>query len=327
MAAAQLSDNLCFEETGRFQLQQHSIFYRVWRPQNHKDIQLVIHINHGMAEHSGRYQGFAQACVRRNIAVIAQDHLGYGESSSSHDDLGHIANIHSFTVLLKATAATQTLCSQLFPNIPVVLFGHSMGSFITLGYLEDEQKKTNSPKLQAVVLSGSTQNPWYLDKSLKIVARLERLRQGKKGKSSLINLLTFGQFNRQFKPSRTTADWLSRDPRAVDIYLSDPLCGELSSNQTWFDFAQGLLDIFRRFNLKKLPNQVPFLVISGDQDPLSDRGGLHRLEQSLIAAGVSVQVTTFPHGRHELLNELNHHEVESYVFDWIELIATPGTPS
>ena len=83
-----------------------------------------------------------------------------------------------------------------------------------------------SKQIDNLDLSGSTQNPWYLDKSLQLVARLERWRQGGKGKSPLINQLTFAGFNRKFSPNRTKADWVSRDPQAVDAYLQDPLCGE-----------------------------------------------------------------------------------------------------
>lgn len=321
---------LCIEETGYLTVKHHRLFYRLWRPENPQHTKLLIHINHGMAEHSARYASFARACSERGIAVIAQDHPGHGKSISEPDTLGHVADKNFWKVLLKGLQATQNLSQQLFSDIPLVLFGHSMGSFATLNYLEQDfftetLQKTN-PQLAGVILSGSTQNPWYLDKSLQILARLERWRQGAKGQSRLINQLTFKGFNRRFSPTRTDADWLSRDAAAVDAYVQDPLCGKQVSNQTWQDFAGGLLQIFNRRNLKKLPVHVPFLLISGDQDPLSDQGGLHRLEQSLTNAGLQhLSLKTFPHGRHELLNEINHSEVEDFIFDWLEAITHSQT--
>jgi alpha-beta hydrolase superfamily lysophospholipase len=316
---------ICIEETGFLQVKQCKLFYRLWRPKASQDTKMLLHINHGMAEHSARYACFAQRCVEIGIAVIAQDHPGHGQSIEGPSHLGHIADKNSWKLLTKCVKATQDLGHQLFGDIPTLVLGHSMGSFATLNLLEQDfisdKLQTNGLPLAGVILSGSTQNPWYLNKSLQLVARLERWRQGGKGKSKLINRLTFAGFNRKFSPNRTKADWLSSDTQAVDAYMQDPLCGEQSSNQTWLDLAEGLLQVFKQRNLKKLPVNTPFLLISGDQDPLSDHGGLHRLEQSLISAGVKhITTKTFPHGRHELLNEINHEEVENTIFQWVETL-------
>lgn len=326
-SATDMRDHI--EETGTLQVKHMTLFYRLWRPKNPGATRCVLHINHGMSEHSARYAHFARQCAAKGIAVVAQDHPGHGRSVSNTEELGHIADKNSWRVLLRGVQAAQDLCHQLFGDSPVILFGHSMGSFATLHFLEEDfftdklQKKGTS--LAGVILSGSTQNPWYLDRSLQLVARLERWRQGAKGKSSIIDQLTFKGFNRRFSPARTRADWLSRDPQSVDAYIQDPMCGKLASNQTWYDFANGLLSVFNRRNLKKLPKKIPFLLISGDQDPLSDQGGLHRLEQSLRSAGINTLTTkTFPHGRHELLNEINRQEVEETIFQWIEQVNNPA---
>ena len=254
--------------------------------------------------------------------MIAQDHPGHGESIDHPEHLGHFGSRNGWKYLLQSIAATQEFLHQQFKDIPFFFFGHSMGSFATLSYLEQAMIKTNlhtnGLPLKGVILSGSTQNPWYLDRSLHLLAKFETWRQGQKGQSALINALTFQSFNRKFKPTRTDVDWLSRDQQAVDQYINDPLCGTQSSNQSWKDFAEGLIQTFKRNNLKKLPH-VPFLLISGDQDPLSDHGGFHRLEVSLQKAGIqSIKAQTFAHGRHELLNETNHKEVEDLIFHWIK---------
>ena len=324
MTPQQSQEKSYLEETGHIPFKGHALFYRIWRPKNRQDIKGVIHINHGMSEHSARYEHFALLCVERGFLVIAQDHPGHGKSAELMD-LGHISDLNSWKTLIKGIKATQDLVHQQYGNLPTLLFGHSMGSFATLSFLEqnliDALQKNGLPII-GVVLSGSTQNPWYLNKSLQVVAALERWRQGRKGKSRIINLLTFESFNKRFAPTRTKADWLTRDAAAVDEYMQDPLCGAQSTNQTWYEFAKGLLQIFSRKNLKKLPKHVPFLLISGDQDPLSDEGGFHRLEQTLRSSGIqNLQAKTFPHGRHELLNEINHEEVETTLFEWIDSTA------
>ncbi len=249
----------CITETGILQVKQYKLFYRLWRPKVSHHIRFILHINHGMTEHSGRYTHFAERCAQQGIATIAQDHPSHGQSIHGPSHLGHITDKNSWKLLIKCVQATQNVAHQLFGDIPTLLFGHSMGSFATLHFLEQnfitDQLQTHGLPLAGVILSGSTQNPWYLNKSLQLVARLERWRQGSR-------------------------------------------------------------------NLKKLPTTIPFLLISGDQDPLSDHGGLHRLEQSLISAGVqNITSHTFPHGRHELLNELNHEEVEHCIFQWLATLS------
>jgi len=318
-------------ETGELLHQNQKIFYRLWQPESQAvAVKTLIHINHGMAEHSERYQEFATRCVDLGIAVIAHDHPGHGHSVSDTNELGHFGNstrtskngdsTNGWHGLLDSMQAVQDFAYQLFGAIPTVIFGHSMGSFATLSFLE--QKKTQLA-ISGVILSGSTQNPWYLDQSLNKLARLESWRQGKRGHSALINTLTFKAFNNKFKPNRTRVDWLSSDPQAVDAYVNDPLCGQQSTNQSWCDFSAGLLELFKPNNLEKLPRNIPYLLIAGDQDPLSNNGGLQRLETSLSHAGIkNLTSRTFPHGRHELLNEINHLEVEHVIFSWLENVST-----
>ncbi len=180
------------EETGSLDVQGHPLFYRLWRPKDPQAIQLMIHINHGMSEHSGRYTHFARLCAAKGYMVVAQDHPGHGKSINMPEELGHISDVHSWKFLLKGIKAIQDMNVQLYDRLPCVLFGHSMGSFASLNFMEQFSQSTYP--IIGVVLSGSTQNPWYLNKSLQIVAALERWRQGGKGKSRVINLLTFKNF-------------------------------------------------------------------------------------------------------------------------------------
>ena len=178
---------------------------------------------------------------------------------------------------------------QQHPQVPIVLLGHSMGSYIGQAYLMQ-----HSCSLQGAILSGSNYQPVGLCAAA-VVARLERWRQGPNGRSALIEFLSFGSFNKAFKPNRTPFDWLSRDPDEVDKYVNDPLCGFRCTNQLWLDLLGGLQTITPVKNLAQIDPDLPLLVIGGARDPVSDGRRLDDLARALGEAGVKdVQLKIYP---------------------------------
>ncbi|QHB29384.1 alpha/beta hydrolase [Pseudomonas monteilii] len=159
------------------------------------------------------------------------------------------------------------------------------------------------------------------------IARLEAWRQGPLGKSALIEWLSFGSFNKAFKPNRTAFDWLSRDPAEVDLYVNDPLCGFRCSNQLWLDLLQGLAQISQPSNLAQIDPNLPMLVIGGECDPVSAGKRLTHLADALRATGNrNVQLRVYPQARHEVLNETNRDEVTADILGWLEQALALGRP-
>ena len=143
-------------------------------------------------------------------------------------------------------------------------------------------------------------------------------RQGATGRSALIEWLSFGSFNKRFKPTRTPFDWLSRDPAEVDKYVHDPLCGFRCSNQLWVDLLGGLQQISKASNLAQIDPGLPLLVIGGECDPVSEGKRLKDLADALSGAGNQhLQLKIYPQARHELFNETNRDEVTADVLAWI----------
>jgi alpha-beta hydrolase superfamily lysophospholipase len=148
------------------------------------------------------------------------------------------------------------------------------------------------------------------------------------GKSALIEWLSFGSFNKAFKPNRTAFDWLSRDPEEVDKYVADPLCGFRCSNQLWLDLLQGLAQISQPGNLAQIDPNLPILVIGGECDPVSAGKRLKDLAAALSATGNRhVQLRLYPQARHELLNETNRDEVCADILGWLEQALALGRPA
>ena len=285
--------------------------------------QAVIHISHGMAEHGQRYHSFARTLNQAGFIVYAHDHPGHGEriTMSEGKQQGHFADRYGWSVALHELALTVHHIKQSYPNLPLFLLGHSMGSFLLQNYLVN-----CNPEINGVILSGSN----YVARPLLFVARLitqlEICRQGKRGTSSLINQLTFAGYNRQFKPNRTEFDWLSRDSDAVDAYINDPLCGFGCTNQLWADLFSGLQTICSNSSLKKINPETPILVLGGDKDPVSAPNRLQKLAAALQTAGIKdVSLQLYPDGRHEMFNETNHEQVIQQLIEWLENHLPPGT--
>ena len=167
-----------------------------------------------------------------------------------------------------------------------------------------------------------------LYRAARLIARAERLRQGLRGRSALIEFLSFGSFNKAFKPNRTAFDWLSRDPDEVDRYRHDPLCGFRCTNQLWIDLLGGLQQISKASNLAQIDPGLPILVIGGECDPVSEGKRLKRLAHALREAGCqNLQLNIYPQARHELFNETNRDEVTADVLTWLDQALTSRRPT
>ncbi|MDR6957591.1 alpha-beta hydrolase superfamily lysophospholipase [Pseudomonas brassicacearum] len=286
------------------------LFVNQWLPE--AEPEALIMLAHGMAEHSGRYARLAQALCDAGYGVYAPDLRGHGKTGEEAI-LGHFADGDGWAKVVGDLASLNQHIGQQHPDTPIVLLGHSMGSYIAQGYLLH-----HSASLHGAILSGSNYQPVALYRTARLIARFERRRQGARGRSALIEWLSFGSFNKKFKPTRTPFDWLSRDPSEVDKYVHDPLCGFRCTNQLWVDLLGGLQQISKASNLAQIDPGLPLLIIGGECDPVSEGKRLKDLADALREAGSRhLQLTIYPKARHELFNETNRDEVTADVLGWI----------
>lgn len=267
----------------------------------------TIQILHGMSEHCERYHEFARFLNKQGFEVIAHNHRGHGERTP----LGHFANDNGWELVLDDVSVAQQLAA---PNIPLVLFGHSMGSFIARAWAA-----RHGEKIRALILSGSNYQPPILFKTGQALAKTLSAFQSERHLSRIMNVVSFGEFNKPFKPARTDFDWLSRDPAVVDAYIADPLCGQLASLGMWSDLLGGLITIMNTNSLKQLPLELPILSFGGDKDPVGRAGkGLYALDKALKKTGhANVTTMLYPNGRHEMLNEINKEQVFNDIATWL----------
>jgi alpha-beta hydrolase superfamily lysophospholipase len=170
--------------------------------------------------------------------------------------------------------------------------------------------------LAGLVLSGSNGAPPAIAGVGRVIARIERLRLGARGKSTLLQQMMFGAFNKKFSPARTEFDWLSRDPAEVDKYVADPLCGFPFTVQLAVDLLDALGEGTRPETVARIPKTLPVYIFSGASDPVG--ANINGLIDSYRRGGLArIAVQIYPEGRHEMLNEINRDEVTRDLVTWL----------
>ncbi|MCR9212083.1 MAG: alpha/beta hydrolase [Proteobacteria bacterium] len=287
------------------------VFTYCWKPAG--EVKAVVQIAHGMAEHAARYERFATALNEAGFAVYANDHRGHGKSIPEGKTPGHMADQDGWNLAVQDMHLLTERIRNDYPNVLILLLGHSMGSFLAQQYLAEF-----SGAVQGAALSATNGPPGALGKIGQLVTRLEKLRLGAEGHSPVMAGMTFKAFNKAFKPNRTESDWLSRDEAEVDKYVADPLCGFDCSVATWIGMLDALTTIASDTNLAKMDKQMPLHLFSGTDDPVGEKTkGVKRLLDLYKSHGFT-QVTHkfFDGGRHELLNETNRDEVTADFIAW-----------
>lgn len=275
-----------------------------WKIDNPKK---VVIISHGMAEHAKRYDYFAVKLNEAGFAVYAIDQIGHGgaiKDNRGHWEPGDFNNCveNLYTLVQKA--------KEEYPERPVILFGHSMGSFLSQQFI-----KVHGDAIEKVILSGSSKIG-LLHKMGKSVSSLYSGGNQKK-ENSFLNKLSFGSYNKDFAPNRTEFDWLSRDNEQVDKYVADPLCGYCCTTGFFREFLGGLSKLNE--NLDSIPKDLPIYIMSGSKDPVGAAGkGVMALAEMYNGLGIKhVDLKLYPEGRHETLNEINKDEVIKDIIEYL----------
>ncbi|MDX5686289.1 alpha/beta hydrolase [Clostridioides difficile] len=289
------------------------IYTYKWEDENIKKPKAVIQIAHGMAETAQRYETFAKVLTKNGYIVYINDHRGHGKTAKIIENVGHLAEKEGFRCLVEDMYTLTNIIKKENEDLPIYLFGHSMGSFASQRYIMDY-----SNNLSGLILCGSNGKQGIILNLAHLIINREIKKYGRRSKSNKINNLIFGgEIIR--RNEKTKFDWLSRDKEQVEKYINDPFCGVVCSCGFFYDLVQGLKEIEDKENLKKVPLDIPIYIISGDKDPIGKNGkGVLRLRDRYIKLGVKdVTCKFYKDGRHELLNEINREEVFEDIICWL----------
>ena len=290
----------------------HAVRYM---PDGDEEVRGVVQIIHGMAEYVERYEEFAGYLTARGFVVTGEDHMGHGKSVGENGKYGYFCEQDPATVLVRDVHRLKKATQELYPDVPYIIMGHSMGSFIARNYMYRYGKG-----ISAAVIMGTGMQPKNLLTVSKIIAWVQKLFFGSRHVSKLINVLAFGLYNNEIKQPNTPFDWLSRDQERVERYIADPLCGFTFTVNGFATLFELIARLHLQENLERIPKELPVLFVSGAADPVGDYGkGVSRAYESLQAAGLkNMQLKMYEDARHELLNETNRKTVTQDICRWIE---------
>lgn len=264
---------------------------------------------HGMAENVERYAAFAEFLNTHHIDVIGIHQRGHGPHAEM---LGYLGD-NGWDAMKEDLRYVINSLKAEYENKPIILMGHSMGSFLVRDFL-----RSYSYLVDGVILSGTG---FYSKMTLKLgkwLAERDVRAHGDKHISELVHKMAFESNNKKVKAPRTDLDWLTRDEKMVDDYINSPLCGQKHPSSFYALFFNGLEGVFFQDAEANFKAGLPMLIFSGDADPIGNYGkGVHQTAKYYKDHGYKVSLNLYKEGRHEMLNELNRAEVFEDVANWI----------
>lgn len=289
------------------------IFVRIIEPADKQNVKAVLQIAHGMAEHSLLYVDFAKHIASNGYAVAINDHLGHGKSVSSGGAYGYfgkggcqnmVDDMHKLHILMRKD----------YPQVPYILMGHSMGSFLARAYTSQFKGELNG-----AIYSGTCGNHGKMNLALeKAISNAIVKKKGEKSHDKIFAKLSTVKFNSAFAPFRTPDDWLSSDTNEVDKYTQDPLCGFDLTSSAYRDIAYLQSQISSSSWYKNVPD-IPILMISGARDPVGEFGkGVKYVADRLKKSGHDVRLVIYPKASHVVLCETNKSEAYDEISKFLE---------
>lgn len=288
---------------------------KAWLPTDGKVI-AVLQIAHGVAEYIARYDGFARFLNEQGIAVFGHDHLGHGLSLPEDGVPVYFGQGNTWNTVVDDMYRLHLRIKEQFPDTPLFLMGHSMGSFLARTYLI----RYSGTVRGAIIMGTGWQNEATITAGLLIAKAIARAR-GEAATSDFVTNLAFGAYNKPFAPTRTGYDWLSADTDNVDSYIADPLCGNDTTVGLFREMLLGFRFNQKRDHLMKMDKKCPLLLISGKDDPVGGMSkGVRQTYEAFRDAGMEDVTLRFYDGlRHEILNEAAQKDaVYADIYDWFK---------
>ena len=258
----------------------------LWKPEG--EPKAVVQLIHGIAEHIGRYDEFANFLTQHGYVVAADDHMGHG-GSVENGLKGYFSG--GWLSAVEDEKRLHDKISEQYPHLPYDILGHSMGSFLLRTYLY-----TYPDAVDKAVISGTGWEDPMKVRMGKLVCKLEQARIGE------------------------TNAWICSDDAVVAAYDADPLCGFDATVGLARDLLTGVGMNEQPENLDKMNKQLPVLFISGCKDPVGGmaKGVLKCIDAFKRSGMKDITIKLYPEGRHEMLNERNKAEVYQDVLDWLD---------
>ncbi|MBQ2842294.1 MAG: lysophospholipase [Clostridia bacterium] len=289
-----------------------NVFARMWMPAD--GAKAIFQIAHGMAEHGERYEEFAAYLCQKGFAVLVDDHVGHGKSVNSDDDLGYFGESNGWDAFVEDERSLTEMIKAEMPGLPIVFFGHSMGSFIAREYIRRYGK---DERIKAAVFCGTSGKNPASSIAITLAGAIAKTK-GSRHRSKFIDKIAFGTYNNKIKNAKTSFDWLTTDAVLVDKYIADKYCGYLFTAAGYKDLFTILDRVSGKDWYIAVDKNISILVISGEEDPVGLYGkGIKQVYNDLkLADKKDVTLKLYPGMRHEILNEIDREQVYEDIATW-----------
>jgi len=293
---------------------KNQIYVRMWKPDEGVEIKGTVQISHGIAEYINRYDDFAKFLASNGFVVAGDDHLGHGKSVAKDEDKVFFSENDGWNTVVSDLKTLHDTLKEKYPNVPSILFGHSMGSFLARTYII---KYPND--FDAAIISGTGNQPKALVNTGLFLGKIVKGTHSPRYVSKFLNDMSLGSYNKGFDAAPGETAWLSTDKEMVKLYDTDPFCGAPSTCGLFCDMMGGIKFITDTENLQLMNKDMPVYFMSGADDPVGEKGkGVNRAYKLFCDTGMKdVKIRLYPGGRHEMLNEVNRADVYQDVLNWI----------
>ena len=254
----------------------------------------VVQIGHGMTEYIDRYDDLAEFFAKMGLVTAGCDVIGHGKSVMPGEMPVHMER---WMDAVSDFETCRKMISGKYPGLPYFILGFSLGSFVAQTHQEKYPGTADG-----LMLLGSGFIPTFQLKIAGMMVKKEGEKAGMNQTSPGIHELSFGTYNRHFKPNRSEFDWLYRDEEYLRAYEADERIGRDMSCRFFEQFLSGMEYVNE--NLKKLPKDIPVLFVSGEEDPVGDFGkGVTKLCEKYRKMGIRTELKIIPRYRHDILHD------------------------
>ncbi len=273
----------------------------------------VVQVIHGMCEYFGRYVDFSRFMTENGYAVVGDDHLGHGRTAEKDEDKGFFADNNGWRFLVRDEKKMTDIIREKYPNTPVILLGHSMGSFIARMYLSWYSEGITS----AIFMGTSAGVPAG---AAGTAVKLLENAAGTKTPLATSQEMFYRFLTRRVPDKTGELDWITRDKEKTAFFKTDPLGNFAFTAGAYRDLVKLLNEISEKDWAYSLPKDLPVMLMSGEEDPIGDYGkGVKKVYRRLIKAGMTdVSIRLYVDARHELINEINRSEVYADILSFAD---------
>ncbi len=273
----------------------------------------IVQIAHGMTEHKERYYDFMEFLSTSGYITVINDHRGHGKSIKENDDLGYMYDDTSDYIVDDFHQITEYVKKE-YPDLPVILFGHSMGSLIVRKYLKKYPRDVDK-----LIVCGSPSKNNMINMGITLT-KLDILVKGEHHRSKTINNIAFANNNKKIENPKTPFDWLCTNHDVVEEYEKDPLSGFTFTNNGFLNLFKLMKDVYDKKGWEVENPKLPILFIAGADDPVivNKKEWLKSIDFLKKIGYTNIKCKLYKNSRHEILNEHTNDDVFRDVLDFIE---------